>query len=186
MTASDLFDKVAQDMQEPENQKLMDRAISSAEEMIEDRYPKVIASEFVVELKVGFRSAMIPNVIIDRFVVRRQNRLERRLMNNKVISSKGKFSELDMVDEKINKLIVKMYSSDPESGGIEAEWTNIPPSVRQEILNNLDMIDEDEIIESMAALENGYGDLLSFYSSNVYRQLKAASDKTFQGDSGEI
>ncbi len=164
---------------------MMTEAERKALEIIEDKYPKHIAAEFVVELRVGWQlpdDTLFESAKINKVTVRRQNRAERRTSTSKVITSAGKYNNMDIAQDKLLTLVVKIEAED----GNTWLWSDVPTKLRADILNNMDILDEDEILEAMSALEYGYGNFKDFYASQAFRTLKEQEEQSFRGDEEEI
>lgn len=171
-------------------EKMMTEAQKTAIELIETKYPKHVARTFVIDLRVGIdlpdSSLFSGGVHINRVIVRRQNRLERRKANMDLITSAGKISRNDITFDRMMSLITTIESV---SGGVTERsymWGDIPSNIRSDIINGMDIIDEDEILEGLAALEYGFGNFEDFYASETFKKLKERDRETFPEDIAEI
>lgn len=173
------------EMEKDKIRALLSEAEKKALEIIEDKYPKHIAEQFIVELPVGWRmpdDSLFEAAVIRKVTVRRQNRSERRSATSKVITSSGKYNNMDIAQDKLLSLIVKVESED----GTAWNWSDIASKMRMDLLNNMDILDEDEILEGMSALEYGYGNFKDFYTSQAFRTLKEQEEQSFRGTEDEI
>jgi hypothetical protein len=173
------------EMEKDKIKQLLSEAEKQALTIIEEKYPAVVAREFTVPLPVGWQmpdDTLFENAVIQKVTVRRQNRSERRNATTKVITSNGKYTNADIANDKMLSLITTLESSD----GQKWDWTDVPQKLRNEILGAMDIIDEDEIIEGMTALEYGFGNFKDFYASQAFRSLKEQEAQSFRGNEEEI
>lgn len=161
---------------------LMADAEKLAVETIEAKYPKHIATTFEVKLPIGIKApddTLFEGCLINRVTVGRQNRLQRRQGNLDMLAS-----GVSKTDAALNKMmsVIRSISAVDEAGSVmhTFEWRDVPANVRTALLNEMDIIDEDELLEGITALEYGYGDIKSFYASQAFAELKKRQEESFQ------
>lgn len=167
---------------------------------LRNRYPKVIAKSFFVQLKgtldtrdAGLSAVVFGEIPTINFVEIKELTVGKKAdLNRKIVTGGGKMSNTDVGIEKMRVQISKIGHAvfiEDDEGTVESytideqvDWSTLPPDQQNKFLRGLGSIDEREILEAMVALESGYGTFLDFYGSTIYAEMKLQQEELLQGD----